>query len=62
LQKLSEGTDTLKSQISEQLDKVKESIGKVDTLTEQIQRVRTQSMERLDTLHGQVQARLASMA
>jgi L-lactate utilization protein LutB len=62
LQKLSEGTDTLKSQISEQLDKVKESAGKVDTLTEHIQTVKSQSLQTLDQLHAQVQSSLASMA
>jgi hypothetical protein len=52
----------MKSQISEQLDKVKETTGKVDTLTQHIQTVKAQSLTTLDQVHAQVQERLAAMA
>jgi methyl-accepting chemotaxis protein len=61
LEKMREGTERLKSQISEQFDKVKETMDKSDTLTQHIQKVKSQSLQTLDQLHGQVQSSLAGM-
>jgi uncharacterized coiled-coil DUF342 family protein len=61
LQKMKEGTEKLKSQFSEQFDKVKETMDKSDTLTQHMQTVKSQSLQTLDQLHGQVQSSLARM-
>jgi S-adenosylmethionine synthetase len=61
LQQFGEGIDTLKTEISEQLDGVKEQTDVADKFTDEVRKVKDQGLARIDQLQGQVQDRLAAM-